>query len=62
MGVFVGVVLVVILQPMDQLFHLIWERIVTSRENALKPTLIDGADRIAAVVVVSAHSFHNELS
>src|SRR6188472_4410780 len=55
-------VLVVILQPMDQLFHLLRQRIVTSREDTLEPTLIDGPYRVAAVVVVSAHSFHNELS
>ena len=56
------IVLVVILQPMDQFFHLVWERILTGRENTLEPTLIDGPYRVAAVVVVSAHSFHNELS
>ena len=62
LDVVIGIVLVVILQPMNQLFHPLREGIVTSRENTLQLTLIDGPDRVAAVVVVSAHSFHNELS
>ena len=62
MGVVVGVVLVVFLELMDEFFHPVRERIMTSRENTLEPTFIDGPYRVAAVVVVSAHSFHNELS
>jgi hypothetical protein len=62
MGVTVSLIFVVMLQAMDKFLHLLWQRIVTSRENTLKPTFIDGAYRVAAVVVVSAHSLHNELS
>ena len=62
MDVVVAVVPVVIVQPMDQVFHLVWERLVTGRKDALQPTFIDGPDWVAAVVVVSAHSFHTELS
>jgi hypothetical protein len=38
-----GIVVVPLLEAMDQFFHLLRKRIVTGRENAFKPTLIDGA-------------------
>jgi hypothetical protein len=52
-------VTLLILQPVKKFLHLRRERIVTCRERAPEATFVDGAHRLAGVVVVSLNALHN---